>query len=440
MRKYSINLIELILSELKNGATVSELSKKYSIDRRRISEWKNNKPELKTIEVFNKNENKTEIEKTITSSSKDENTLEDILNKNGISPDEWEVSNASINQWTDSKGVLHNQSKVNVVKKKISLELEIPAPININISTPVFNLPCRTLKCAVILSDMQIGFRRDTDTGNLVAIHDRVAMNTALQITKLLNPNRVVLLGDNLDFAEFSTKYTIPSDFYFTTQASIVELAWWLGRLRSINAATKIDYLAGNHENRIEKYINNKAVALSNLRRADDLKGNPIVSVPSLLGLDGLNIHYHDYPQGKVALNSNLVCIHGETAKGMSGATVSEVVKSARVSTIQGHIHRHEVATKTVWDAFDNYYMYTAASFGCLCKIEPGFVPGMKYRQNWQNGMGIVWYEDDGLEQFQTEFVPIIKGRALYCGSVLNAVNEKDIVNIIERDTKYKLS
>jgi molybdopterin converting factor small subunit len=119
MRKYSINLIELILSELKNGATVSELSKKYSIDRRRISEWKNNKPELKTIEVFNKIENKTEIEKTITSSSsKDENTLEDILNKNGISPDEWEVSNASINQWTDSKGVLHNQSKVNVLRKR----------------------------------------------------------------------------------------------------------------------------------------------------------------------------------------------------------------------------------------------------------------------------------------------------------------------------------
>lgn len=764
MRKYSLNLIELILSELKNGATVSELSKKYSVDHRRISEWKNNYTKTKIVEVLNKFESKPEIEKTITSTSKEENTLEDILNKNGISPDEWEVSNASINQWTDSKGVLHNQSKVNVVKKKISLELEIPAPISINISLPAFTNHYRTLKCAVILSDMQIGFRRNLDTGSLVAIHDRVAMNTALRITKALNPDRIVLLGDNLDLAEFSTKYTIPSDFYFTTQASIVELAWWLGRMRSLNTGAEIDYLAGNHECfsddteiltdqgwlhysdvnedikiatfnkntleieyqnylnrqeynyignmysivnssidllitpnhrvywasskkenkfkmskienielnnsrkvqyvsgvnnkndynisdemikliawiitdgstdlknktikiyqrkekvfliteilnnlkipytlhsrfrniteicgtklinetkeqctiyinklnsyeiykfidskyvlpnwtyelsnrqvdifinsmvdgdgsrkkdckscmmlygikdvldqvqhllvlngyrtsiytyrnnqyrlnivktnfshldrikkyvnvinysgkvwdftvpndtlvvrrngkisitgncRLEKYINNKAVSLNNLRRADELSGNPIISIPSLLGLKDLGIKYYDYPQGKVALNSNLVCIHGETAKGMSGATVSEVVKSARVSTIQGHIHRHEVATKTVWDAFDNYYMYTAASFGCLCRIDPGYVPGMKYRQNWQNGMGVVWYEDDGLEQFQTEFIPIVKGRALYKNSIFDAIKEQDIINIMEKDTKYKLS
>ena len=442
VRKYSKDLIDIILEESKNGATVKELSSKYSVDRRRISEWLNSKRNF--IEVSKKNTVKIseEKDKTVTTTSKEFFTVEEVLIKNGISQDEWEVSNVYINNWDDASGKANYQTKVQLTKKTLNLRYQIPAPIEIKISN---NIPKKSkaksnIKCALILPDMQVGFRRNLDTGELVAIHDREAMNIALQIAEYLSPDRIVLLGDNLDLAEFSTKYSTPPDMYFTTQASIVELSWWLGQLRNIGENIKIDYIGGNHCSRYNRLIESKAIALSGLKAANNLKGAPVSSIENLLGLDQLNIEYHQYPQGKVALNSNLVCIHGEVAKGSSGATVAELVKSARVSVIQGHIHRHEIATKTTWDAFNNSYQYTAASFGCLCKIDPGFVPGMKYLQNWQNGVGVVWYEDSGLEQFRMEYIPIIRGRALYQTEVFEADSEDSIILNIEKDTRYKVS
>lgn len=769
IRKYPKDLIEIILSELNSGASVKDLSEKYSVDRRRISEWKSKDRKFVEVQAVQNVKTSESVEKSISNTSKTYMTIEDILDKNGISKNEWEVLNASINNWDDASGTTHYQTKVNLVKKVVNLRYEIPAPIKITVNQVSSSNKLKksnNLKCAVILPDMQVGFRRNLNTGELVAIHDREAMDVALQLTEFISPDRIVLLGDNLDLAEFSTKYTTPADMSFTTQASLVELSWWLGKIRSINLDMKIDYIAGNHECfsedteiltksgfkkyyeildgemlgtlnketlsieyqnfthrqvydysgemhqysaksvdllvtpnhrmyfgngnknskfkmieskdvlsddsrkvlyvsginnnddynisdemikligwvvtdgstysdsnfksirlyqsekkvklitnildklgfkysvscrdrviteicgkklikpiqkqyviyvsansskeiykfiedkyslpewtyllssrqfdlfhkalilgdgtipktskkssvlygvkdlleqvqklyihngyrafikqyrdiqyklnitntntatfdriknhkeiikydgivwdftvpndtlvvrrngkvaitgncRIERFIDSKANILSGLRPANKLKGHASLSVPSLLGLDDLDIEYHDYPKGKVALNSNLVCVHGEVAKGMSGATVSELVKSARVSVIQGHIHRHEIATKTTWDAFNNSYQYTAASFGCLCRIDPGYVPGMKYLQNWQNGIGVVWYEEDGLEQFRMEYIPIIKGRSIYNTEVFESNSEDIIALNIEKDTKFKVT
>jgi len=182
------------------------------------------------------------------------------------------------------------------------------------------------------------------------------------------------------------------------------------------------------------------AISAYGLRAADDLNGPPLLSIQKLLGLDKLNIKYHpEYPKSKVVLNENLVCIHGEIAKGESGATVSAVVKDTRVSVIQGHIHRYEVATKTLWSADDKAHMYTAASFGCLCKIDPGVVPGVKAYQNWQQGLGIVYYEDTGVQQFRQEFIPIIEGRAILQSEIFNATEEDEIISAIEYDTGFKV-
>jgi hypothetical protein len=265
-------------------------------------------------------------------------------------------------------------------------------------------------------------------------------MDVALQIARYIKPDRIVLLGDNLDLPQES-KYPTGPEFFFTTQAAAVELAWWLAQFRDIDPDMEIDYIAGNHDIRAEKALMMNAISAYGLKSVDDLNGPPLLSIPKLLGLDKLNITYHpNYPHGKVVLNDNLVCIHGETAKSESGATVSAVVKDTRVSVIQGHIHRYEVATKTLWGADDTAYMYTAASFGCLCKIDPGAVPGAKAYQNWQQGVGIVYYEDTGLQQFRQEFVPIINGRSILQFEVFESNEEDEIVSAIEYDTNYRVS
>lgn len=442
-RRYEVAIINSIKKELAQGVPVKILSKKYNIEGRRIYEWKNETITLESSKA--KNVSKTvDIEKTknITSTSKKQLTIEEVMMNSGVNPNDWTVESASINNWDDSKGDTHYQTKLSLVRKNLDLSVELPSPINITIKGDNSKSPKvhSSIKCALILPDMQVGFRRNLQDGSLEPIHDRDAMNVALQIASFIQADRIVMLGDNLDLAEMSTKYLTTPEFYFTTQASIVELAWWLGKFRSVNFNTKIDYLAGNHEFRLEKYLNEKAIHAYGLKPATRTNGSSAISVEGLLGLNDLDIEYHPYPSGKVALNSNLVCIHGEVAKGQSGATVSEVVKSARVSTIQGHIHRHEIATKTTYDAFDNALEVTAASFGCLCSIDPGKVPGMKHLQNWQQGVGVVWYEDNGLEQFRVEFIPIIKGRAIYNQEVFESYESENIGINIQKETRFKVT
>jgi hypothetical protein len=61
---------------------------------------------------------------------------------------------------------------------------------------------------------------------------------------------------------------------------------------------------------RIDKYMNEKAIHAYGLKPATRTNGSSAISVEGLLGLNDLDIEYHSYPSGKVALNSNLVCIH----------------------------------------------------------------------------------------------------------------------------------
>jgi len=79
------------------------------------------------------------------------------------------------------------------------------------VQAPAVKMPVRTVKprppdgwrVAVILPDIQIGYYRDVD-GTLQPTHDEQALAVALAITRSINPDEVVLLGDNLDLPEMS--------------------------------------------------------------------------------------------------------------------------------------------------------------------------------------------------------------------------------------------
>lgn len=453
-----MNVESKVVELAREGKTVNYISENTGITRTQIAnilishlnaESKisgSQSPSFSVIEEIKDDKNSKEI--TIKYSGR-QKTLDELLSELDIDRSIWEVSNVTYNEWDgmrpNDQGLIRlHQIKVSFRRIKLVTNYEIPAAISIYLNSQTTKKPqkikSKSIKTALVLPDMQVGFRRNMVTGELTSIHDRKAMDVALQIARYIKPDRIVLLGDNLDLPQES-KYPTGPEFFFTTQAAAVELAWWLAQFRDIDPTMEIDYIAGNHDIRAEKALMMNAISAYGLKSVDDLNGPPLLSIPKLLGLDKLNITYHpNYPHGKVVLNDNLVCIHGETAKSESGATVSAVVKDTRVSVIQGHIHRYEVATKTLWGADDTAYMYTAASFGCLCKIDPGAVPGAKAYQNWQQGVGIVYYEETGLQQFRQEFVPIINGRSILQFEVFESNEEDEIVSAIEYDTNYKVS
>ena len=300
------------------------------------------------------------------------------------------------------------------------------------------NQKSSSIKTAVVLPDIQCGFRRDHRTSALEAFHDRQCMEIAWAICRDVRPDRIILLGDNLDLPEFSDKFVKSPEFYFTTQAAVAELGWWLGKLRSDNPDAQIDYIEGNHDRRFVLSVINHNIASYDLRAADDLNGPPQMSIEKLLGLPGLKIDYHGpYPTGEVWINDNLRLHHGDVVRVKSGQTMKVVAEDLRHSEVQGHIHRLEMVSKTAWTR-SGAKVYVGFSPGTLANIRPGRVPAASYRNNWQNGLGIIEYEG-GNGFFNTYPLHIYRDQCVYGGTKWVARSEDEIAKEIQSDLGNKV-
>jgi hypothetical protein len=271
------------------------------------------------------------------------------------------------------------------------------APVKITPSK-VTKAPAGAPDC-VILPDMQVGYWRAGD--DLVPMHDEAALTVALETVRLLRPGRVVLLGDNLDLAEWSLKFAVLPEFQQTTQASVDRMHRFLAELRSIDSGMRIDWTEGNHDDRIPRLIAKNAMAALRLRRANTPESWPVMSVPHLLRLDELDVGYiSGYPAVEVWLTDDLVAVHGEKLR------IDRVLADEQVSVIQGHTHRVNVQYRTRRAKPYESHTTFAAAVGCLCRTD-GTVPSTKggvdvrgavnHRvEDWQQAVAAVTYRDGG--------------------------------------------
>ena len=277
-----------------------------------------------------------------------------------------------------------------------------------------------TLKTCVVLPDMQIGYFRNKD-GELEATHDEDAIAIALEITKDINPDLVVMVGDNLDLPELG-KYRLSPAFQQTTQASIDRATEICAETRAAAPNAKISWLAGNHEERLTNFMLDNAMAAFGIKQGKHPESWPVLSVPNLCRLDDFGIEYlSGYPASMVWINEHIKVIHGDIVRS-GGSTAMAYLKREKISVIYGHIHRREWAEMTRED-YDGPKTVTAASPGCLARID-GAVPStkggtdldgrpLKRHENWQQGLAVVQYEE-GDGKFNMEMVTIREGWSLY--------------------------
>lgn len=285
---------------------------------------------------------------------------------------------------------------------------------------------------AVIVPDIQIGFyRKSLDSIELEPIHDESAIAVALGVIEDLNPDQVVMVGDNLDFAEFG-KYLTAAPFKQLVQASIDRATMLCAQMRLVAPRAKITWIAGNHEARLARYIQTNAEAAFGVTRgkagSELREGWPVMSVPYLCRMDEFGVDYlPGYPESAHYLNSNLVVVHGDKVVS-NNSTTKKYLDNERISVIYGHIHRNELAYRTYrTDLGPRTIM--AASPGCLCRVD-GAVPSTKSgmdefgrpilqgAENWQQGLGVVMYQPfgKGNEWFNYEPMWIYKGRGIFRG------------------------
>jgi predicted phosphodiesterase len=283
-------------------------------------------------------------------------------------------------------------------------------------------------KTCVVVPDIQIGYYRGRD-GELEPTHDEKAIQVALKIIIDSQPDVIVCVGDNLDLPEMGKYLTYPS-YAQTTQAAIDRSTKFCAEMRAAAPTAKIIWLAGNHEERMPKYLLVNAGAAYGLRKGNTPDSWPVLSIPYLCRMDEFGVEYRPgYPASDYWINEKLRVIHGDRVKS-SGSTAHIYLNSEKTSVIYGHIHRIETAFKTRED-YDGPRTIMAASPGCLARID-GAIPSTRggvdldgrpltRYENWQQGLGIVTYEDDQSHRFTYDVIPIYNGWALYHGKEYNA-------------------
>ena len=302
-------------------------------------------------------------------------------------------------------------------------------PVNITAPKP-HKQPKTKHKIFVCLPDPQIGYRFIEDRWS--AFHDEKAMDVALQVTSYLSDtdrvDGVINLGDYLDLPTFG-RFEQEAAFAGTTQKAFDRGHLFLQQQRAAAGENaEIVLIEGNHDRRLEKFIQTNAAAAWGLKRAnaDEL---PVMSIPYLLRLDEIQVTYIDaYPAGAYWLTPNLRAIHGNKARSNGSTAAAYTNADPHISTIFGHAHRLELQSKTVFNR-DGHIRSIAVSPGCLCSVM-GQVPSVngstridgtaaRYPENWQQGICVVTIDEN--EQPYYELVQIDSGVAWFRGKKFTA-------------------
>jgi hypothetical protein len=253
-------------------------------------------------------------------------------------------------------------------------------------------------------------------TDRLLPTHDPGALDVALQVCQRLQPDHIVWPGDNLDFAELSTKFPRPPDMWNTTQAALISCAWWLGQFRSACPNARIHWLNGNHEARLLRLLRERAPVLETLGDVDD--GNAALDLARLMHFDRLQVEdCGPYPDGELWLLGDQMRYHHGTKVGAKGGqTATRVLADAVASEAFGHVHRLEMACRTIHGPRGPKTL-TALSPGCLCSVT-GETPGVSTRPDWQQGVAVTsWRAEEQL--LSHELVRIEQGKAVLRGEML---------------------
>lgn len=156
-----------------------------------------------------------------------------------------------------------------------------------------------------------------------VPYHNKKAWKLMITALKDFKPDRIICLGDLADFYKISHYSKDPTRMEsFDTEISMVNKA--LDDLDSLEAKHKI-FIAGNHEDRLERYLKNKAPELFNL-----------IKIKEILELGRRNWKYVPYKEhyklGKVYYAHDI----GTTSRYQ----VYKCLETYQHSIVTGHTHR----------------------------------------------------------------------------------------------------
>jgi predicted phosphodiesterase len=224
-----------------------------------------------------------------------------------------------------------------------------------------------------------------------VPYHSMSALECALDKIAEEKPDAILLNGDTVDFYGLSRFMKDPRKR--SVAHELQALNEFLDVLQQFGA--KIIYKLGNHDERYQLFLQHKAPELlgiqafefSELLKAGERKMD-VVGEKRIIKANKLNIiHGHEYPSVFSPVN---------IARGL--------YMKGKVSAMQGH--NHQVSEHTETDM--NGEIVTTWSLGCLCELNPAYMP----LNRWSQGFAMVDLSDNG-KDFEVRNYRIYKGKIL---------------------------
>lgn len=237
---------------------------------------------------------------------------------------------------------------------------KLPEPISTEYLPFDFNVPGT---CGIIC-DVHIPF------------HSKEVLEGWVNDCKRMNAKTLLLNGDVLDCYQLSDFVRDPS--MPRMKEEILKGREFLAYLRSAFPHARIVYKEGNHDERVKRYLAN---------RAPDLLDLEDIRLQSLIHADKYGVEWVE--DKRIVMVGKLPVIHGHEYRGGGGVMPARwLYLRTGESAMMGHLHQ---------PTFYSFRTITGKdigmwSVGCACALSPNYAP----LNQWKHGWAMVEVAQDG--------------------------------------------
>lgn len=200
-------------------------------------------------------------------------------------------------------------------------------------------------------------------------------LELVFRFAKNLKPDKLFILGDYIDCYSIS-RFDRNPERITNLQSEFNQGKEILWQIRDIIDG-EIIFIAGNHEDRLRKFLWNNPVL------------NGCIKLEDKLDLNNLDIKFYEYGKNFI-YKDKLIYTHGNKVNKYSAYTAKNLLDDLGLSVISGHTHRLGMHYKTDYGGAK-----VGVENGCLCNFDNAMEWFRKETIDWQRGISVIkWHED----------------------------------------------
>jgi hypothetical protein len=235
---------------------------------------------------------------------------------------------------------------------------------------------------------------------------DKQAEAAFLSDLKKLNPDEIVLLGDHVDVSGIYSTHPngYIADLEYSYESDIAACARFLDAIQKNAPRASIDYLEGNHENHVQRWISRTYL---HAKDAKAVKG--LIAPEAKLKLKSRGIRYYEMGEMHHGLSVRGVIKKGKCyfIHGLSAAKNATGVHLDKFGACVVHGHKHVAQATTKRTVVSD--VIGAWCPGTLAQLTPLYLHTAP--SDWSHGYAVQLVNKSGT--FLHVQVPIVKGKSM---------------------------